>query len=638
MPSDTLVAPFPAHPLSYTDDEWTCPRTGLTVAKRLDANLDQRLKIIDICDRDKTARDHMVASCASSFLVWLNVFGWTYRQHVVLPNGERKPVAQAEMPFISWPVQDDAAGQIIDSIDNGRDILIDKSRDMGASWLCLSIITWMSLFRWNFTAKVLSRKEDEVDQGGSVLGVEGHPDTLLWKVRYLIARLPTWMQPEAEAARMRVMFPATDGSINGESTNKDAGRGGRRKVILLDECSVYDDLEAIDRATHSAASCRIFNATPVGPGPYSDIRFSGRVKVVTLGWWDHPEKAAGGRYPKMEDGRVVWSGPFREAELAKGTSQKTIAQNLDIDHERSGSTFFDIPILHRQREAYARQQPMSVGMLVPSVRDSDLDEAIRTHGTKDEAPKWAFRPVAGGPLRIWCDLVRDRYGLLVPSWRSRYVMGINIAQGVGASNSSIAVFARQTGEQVAEWTSSTVGPEALARVAAMLGLWFSGGGARCAFMAWEQNGWGQTFGPAVQKLEYPWVYTRVKYIKARPEMTDELGWWNDDRSNLTLLGKVRDALSSDEFRVKSPEALREAERYVFNDTGKVEMAGLEQEGAKARAAHGDRWRAVTIAYEAFQYAHLVPAPEAMPLPGSVEWQLLRDEQERADEEAESFRY
>lgn len=144
--------PFPCHPLSYEGDQWTCPITGLTIYKGLSDNLIQRAQIMDVCRRESVARGDMLRACAGSFLFWVNAFGWTYRQHEVLPSGERRLVPQAQMPFITWPVQDVAATDLIEAIRTGQDLLFDKSRDMGASWLNLAVIAWMELFEQDFTA------------------------------------------------------------------------------------------------------------------------------------------------------------------------------------------------------------------------------------------------------------------------------------------------------------------------------------------------------------------------------------------------------------------------------------------------------------------------------------------------------
>lgn len=611
-----LPEPFPSLPLHYPGNVYQCPITGLRIDKSLTGNIAQRTKINAMTDPHAQAA--FVRACARSFAVWLNLCGWTFRQHEVLPDGTRAPVSVAEVPFITWPVQDYAAEKLIDCIRNGRDVLIDKSRDMGASWLCLSVITWMALFENNFTAKVLSRKEEEVDSTNSMLGIRGVPDTLFWKIRYMVSRQPAFMRTSLEDSYMRVTHQAMGSMIAGESTNKNAGRGGRCKVTLLDECSVYNDLAAIDASTESASSCRIFNATPVGPGYYSDLRYGGKIDVVVLGFWNHPEKGIG-RKVVQEEGKLRWTSPARELAKSKQSS-KVIAQNWDIDHERAGDAFFDLPVLMTHKHIHADTATPRQGELVCRLDGADLDVYLRDYALHRRT-SWGLAPHGNGPLRIWCPMtVGEDKRRLVPPRTAAYAMGIDIAQGVGASNSSICIINQMNGHQVAEYTSSTVEPSRLARIAAMLGYWFCGV-HECALIAWEANGWGATFLEGLRQVGYPWLYRNVDSKKRLPETSTTMGWWNNKENNWTILDQLRTALSRGDIRVFSPEALLEGTKYVIAKNADVEFAGLEDGGPKARAMHGDRWRAVSIAWEACRRMPEIPAPRRLRLQGTVDDQL-----------------
>lgn len=61
---------------------------------------------------------------------FLNGFGWTY-------DPRRHPFAK--LPFILYSFQVKAMADLLDVIAK-EDLLIEKSRDMGASWLCLGAL------------------------------------------------------------------------------------------------------------------------------------------------------------------------------------------------------------------------------------------------------------------------------------------------------------------------------------------------------------------------------------------------------------------------------------------------------------------------------------------------------------------
>lgn len=622
-----------SHPLNYaaTGDVWTCPITGVEVCKTLLDNVAQRLRMRERCEGDEEAQAQVLEACRRSPLVWINLFGMTFRQHETLPDGTTRPVDEADVPMVTWPAQDTAISALVHAIRNGEDLLIDKSRDQGATWVCLFVFAWFFVFTPNFQCKVISRKEDEVDTSERRVDM----NTLMWKLRYILDWLPAWMRPEVTSSTLYLHNEDNSSTVKGESTNDDVARGGRLQALLLDECSAYDNLDAIERASHRAASSRIYNSTPKGPGKYSDLRFSGRVRVVVLGFWDHPEQGLNRRLT-TEDGKLRWTSPWRE-DQKKHYDRRTIAQNIDIDHEQAGAMFFDSTVLAFHHATYAVHGHTARGRLVSRLSGADLDEALRRE--KPEAV--AFRPdqpgEEPGELRLWTPLCGPAWcptdAVGVP------VLGIDVAMGTGASHSAICVFDRETGGQVAEWVSSTTDPAQLARVACMLGLWLARRPAPPArvrgirqkppraplpLIAWETNGGGgMIFSRVIQSLGWPYLYRDVVRNQAARTATDRVGWTNNRQTNLDQLGWIRTALSRGECVIRSPETIAELGRYVFFKNGNVGPAGLENEKADAHATHGDRARAAAVAWDACVQAERLTPPRERIRDGSAMDRILR---------------
>jgi hypothetical protein len=55
------------------------------------------------------------------------MFLWTYNPRLDKPH----------VPFITYPYQDDFIKQIVEAVELGIDVWIEKSRDMGLSWTML---------------------------------------------------------------------------------------------------------------------------------------------------------------------------------------------------------------------------------------------------------------------------------------------------------------------------------------------------------------------------------------------------------------------------------------------------------------------------------------------------------------------
>jgi hypothetical protein len=306
-----LPEPFPSLPLRYDDDVYQCPITGARIYKDVTRNLAQRASINAIDDPQDQAE--FARHCSKSFILWLNLCGWTFRQHEVLPDGTRAPVAVAEVPFITWPVQDHAATKIINCIRSGRDVLIDKSRDMGASWMGLTVFEWFWHFRPALSFLLISRNEDYVDK-------KGDSKSLFWKVDFLHEHQPRWLLPTGRwlgwtdpGRKVLSIVNADNRSImSGESTTGDAGRGDRRTAMFIDEHAAFDvnDGFRVLRATRDTTKCRGFNSTPQGANNgFYDVVHNTSARQIRLHWSVHPEKRNG--LYTSENGKTKLLDDFR---------------------------------------------------------------------------------------------------------------------------------------------------------------------------------------------------------------------------------------------------------------------------------------------------------------------------------------
>ena len=80
------------------------------------------------------------------------------------------------MPFLLFDRQAEAVDWIVDHWRNRSPGLIEKSRDMGLSWLTVAIAAAMWLFYPRIVIGFGSRKEEYVDKIGD-------PKSLFWKLR-----------------------------------------------------------------------------------------------------------------------------------------------------------------------------------------------------------------------------------------------------------------------------------------------------------------------------------------------------------------------------------------------------------------------------------------------------------------------
>lgn len=168
--------------------------------------------------------------CKEDPLFYMNIFGWVQE-----PRPE-DPLSGTSLMFIMYPFQIEAMKRLVDAYAE-RDCVIDKSRDMGASWLLVYLYDWAWRFLPGQNLLMTSRNEDYVDKTGNM-------KALFQKIDFIDDRLPQFLRPATPRAKMRSKMhlenPDNASKIDGESTTGNAGRGDRRTSMIQDEFAAYD--------------------------------------------------------------------------------------------------------------------------------------------------------------------------------------------------------------------------------------------------------------------------------------------------------------------------------------------------------------------------------------------------------------
>ena len=521
------------------------------VPKDREANLRFRARALELARVDKKHAENLWIMCARDLLFYINMFCWTYDPRV----------GSGKLPFITYPFQDESLLDMNEAIGN-HDLVIRKSRDMGASWMLLTVFEW----RWHFhpgqSFLLVSRNEDYVDK-------PGNPKSLFWKIDFIHEHLPGWFMPQITRTKLRLTNESNGSTIDGESTTGDVARGDRRTAIGLDEFAAFD-VDAGYRAlasTRDATKSRIFNSTPAGSGnAFFDMAHKNNTKQLVLHWTRHPDKADG--LYTDEGGKK--RSPWYDEEVKRCAHPQEIAQELDIDFSGSDYQFFDMEMLDKLEKTVCKP-PMAVGEL-----EFDQDSLVPT----------GFCATPKGRLQLWREpdftghVQNDRL----------YCIGVDVATGTGSSNSAISIADATTGEKVAEFVSPNVRPDELGKYAVALGRYFCDANQREAFLIWEAPGPGRNFGDVVLENGYRNVYYRENENTITKTPTRTPGWWPTKDAKRALYGEYRRCLQAKEFINYSLPAIKEAKEIVFSSTGWVthsrSVGNFDPSGA--RENHGDR--------------------------------------------------
>lgn len=244
-----------------------------------------RAALLKSCRKKPEVCDYLKSKCSDDILFYVNAFVWQYNPQLV----------GAEVaPFVAWDFQAEALTALVGCVNDREDAAIVKSREMGASWMCLLVCEWLWHFRPWTKVLVVSRNAESVDK-------RGDPDSLFWKLDFVHRHQPGWLlpagyTPQEEPHRKKMYFgnPENGSTITGQATTEKAGVGGRATLMFVDEFSqIREDKELMQR-TADTTGCRIFNFTHVGTDTEA-YRLSERddVRKILLHWSMHPEKGRG---------------------------------------------------------------------------------------------------------------------------------------------------------------------------------------------------------------------------------------------------------------------------------------------------------------------------------------------------------
>lgn len=223
--------------------------------------------------------------CRRDFEHWVRYWVWTYDPRLA---SEGK---SAHLPLLLFPRQSEMCRFIDDRLAASEDGLIEKSRDIGFTWVMSAKAVHKWIFVDGFKTTFGSRKEDFVDKRGEV-------DSIFEKMRYLLRGLPSWLTPagfdwDKHDNHMRLINPANGNTIAGEAGD-DLGRGGRSSMFVIDEAAFLANGDSVDAATSGNSDVRIWGSSVNGMGNiFAKKRHGGSLRpdqIFSFHWSDDPRK------------------------------------------------------------------------------------------------------------------------------------------------------------------------------------------------------------------------------------------------------------------------------------------------------------------------------------------------------------
>lgn len=542
-------------------------------------NAKMRIAVLKRAKGNASFRRALRVMCRRDILFYINLFVWQFNPTKIGLEGG---------PFVTWDFQDVAASEILRAIEDQVDLIIEKSREMGASWLCLIVQEWLWHFHPMKKFLCMSKSEEAVEADD--------PDSLFWKLDYIHTHTPDWLMPKSKRRRKR-FFGNDDlrSTVTGVASTGDAGVGGRATAMFIDEMTVIKNDFQVLHHTSDTARCRIMNGTHRG----TDTAFYSKskqpdIRKLQMHWTQHPEKRKGlyrydpeknvvevldkaYHFPVDFEFVMVFAptgGPFPgirspwyDAQCLRKASPQAVAMDLDINPKGSVSQFFDPVMIEHLKRQYCID-PLWVGDVLYDREDGSNPR---------------LSPAPSGRLKLW---FRPQDGGKVPGYT--FVMGADLSTGVGSTPSCISIARADTGEKVGEYSDAHVPPPNFAVLAVALCKLFVSANGVPAKLAWERQGPGTPFGKKVLELGYRNIFWQTYETKLLDDPSDVPGWYPSPENKRILLEEYRAALINGDFLNRSEEALSECHLFKYGKSGHIEHGEQETGDPNvARVNHAD---------------------------------------------------
>ena len=153
-----------------------------------------------------------------------------------------------------------------------------------------------------------------------------------------------------------------------------------------------------------------------------------------------------------------------------------------------------------------------------------------------------------------------------PQWEEPYVIGADVALGVGQDYSAAIVMNKQR-EIVATYRNNRIDPALWGELLFYLGRYYNN-----AFLAVESNSMGIATLQRLDQMGYVNLYRQTKVANVSNEEGERLGFRTTSATKPAIIGNLKNWIHNDEVLIPSAQVIQELKDYISTDTGKTEAA------------------------------------------------------------------
>ena len=153
-----------------------------------------------------------------------------------------------------------------------------------------------------------------------------------------------------------------------------------------------------------------------------------------------------------------------------------------------------------------------------------------------------------------------------PKWESPYVIGADVALGVGQDYSA-AVVMNSKYEVVATYRNNRIDPSYWGELLFYLGRYYNN-----ALLAVESNSMGIATLQKLEHMGYVNLYKQTKVANVSNDEGQRLGFRTTSATKPAIIGNLKHLIENDNILIPSPQIIQELKDYISTETGKTEAA------------------------------------------------------------------
>lgn len=431
--------------------------------------------------------------CIGAVKYFLKTYGF-------IMGKDDKGSSTGKIPFSTFAYQDEA----LDMYQKQDYTIILKARQLGLSWVTAGYVLWLAMFHKFQRILIISINDKEAQ-------------VFLEKVKFIFDNLPEWMKPSVYKRNettlwfgKRIGYDTDEvGGINSKiesiPTSKTAGSSRSLNLLVVDEAAKVEFMNTIWKSAQPTLSTIKGRAILLST---MTIESTGEFFEEV---WHEAEKGENefktffipyNRFPGHTEewlAKQLRSMPASQRALARQEYPKTAEEAF----QSLGGKYYDGQLLTLHYKPLCKK-PKRTGYL------AELPSGVQ------------FRDEPEGSIKVYHD----------PQLGEEYVLGGDVAEGVGQDSSTACVVRKRDNEVCATYRSNTTDPDTYAHIVAKIGKFYN-----TALVAVENNMHGSAANVILKDI-YPNLYYHEIIDRDQGTPTTRWGWLTKDPNRTWILDYI----------------------------------------------------------------------------------------------------